>query len=371
MHRLLYFLTWKKFYSFVTEDPIKKSLAEIPEKIQRTLRIDTRFVVFDCVVNTDGPKPVFHFTVSSDYAAQGIEAQFAGKAAARLYNYTITRVPKKDEFAIAHVSVAQVMAAPSFRCEQLTQMLLGESGDVLQRSGPDWVRVRLHADGYIGWVSSNQITEVPLGDMIDWIESAKVTPKKFVVPMRAGREKTTEPVGEFLFGTYLPILKIEKSWMQLMLPDGVTGWVESSMLQKPVRVPADVSSERIIDTAKMFLGISYVWGGRSVKGFDCSGFTQTVYRLNGIELPRDASLQWKAGEDAGDEYKKFVEGDLLFFGPSKQRITHVAISLGEDAYIHESGTVHCSSLNAKSPLYSKKYAKTFQGARRLGAADSD
>jgi gamma-D-glutamyl-L-lysine dipeptidyl-peptidase len=220
-------------------------------------------------------------------------------------------------------------------------------------------------------VSGNQVTEIPLGDMIDWIESAKVTPEKFVVPLRTRAEKTADTVSEFLFGTYLPVVKKEGPWMQLMLPDGVTGWAESSLLQKPVAVPTALSSERIIATAKMFLGISYVWGGRSVKGFDCSGFTQTVFRLNGIELPRDASLQWKAGEDAGKAYKKFVEGDLLFFGPSKDSITHVAISLGEDEFIHESGTVHCSSFSAKSKLYSKKYSKTFQGARRLGMVDAD
>jgi cell wall-associated NlpC family hydrolase len=96
-----------------------------------------------------------------------------------------------------------------------------------------------------------------------------------------------------------------------------------------------------------------------------------VFRLNGIELPRDASLQWKAGEDAGKDYRKFAEGDLLFFGPSKNNITHVAISLGEDEFIHESGNVHCSSFNAKSRIYSKKYSTTFQGARRLGRVDAD
>jgi gamma-D-glutamyl-L-lysine dipeptidyl-peptidase len=355
----------------VTEGPIKQTWAGIAEDVQRTLQIDRRFVVFDCVMEMKGAKPSLHFTVSSDYAAEGIDAYFAGKPRSKRVAYSITRVPKKDLFAIAHIGVAQVMAAPSFRSEQMTQMLLGESGDVLQTDGSEWIRVRLHTDGYIGWVSANQISEVPLGDMIDWIECAKVTPKNFIAVLREQPDAHADAMREFLYGTYLPVVKKERAWTLLMLPNGVTAWVESAQVRTPVRVPAVLSSERIIETAKQFLGVSYVWGGRSVKGFDCSGFTQTVFRLNGIELPRDASLQWKAGEDAGVNYKKFVEGDLLFFGPSKAHITHVAISLGEDAYIHESGMVHCSSFNAKSPLYSKKYSQTFQGARRLGKVDSD
>ena len=199
-------------------------MADILIDIQRTLQIDTRFVVFECIVNDEGPKPAFQFTVSSDYAAEGIETYFTRTAALRRYRVTITRVPKKDVFAIARIGVAQVMAAPSFRSEQLTQMLIGESGDILQKDGADWIRVRLHADGYIGWVSSNQCTEVPLGEMIDWIESAKVTPKKFIVPLRSAPAKDTDAVAEFLFGTYLPILKKNAAWMQLMLPDGAVCW---------------------------------------------------------------------------------------------------------------------------------------------------
>jgi cell wall-associated NlpC family hydrolase len=349
----------------------KISLTELAEDVQRSLQIDKRFVVFDWNIVEKKPKSVIRFTVSSYYAQQGIEQFFKEPKHTRLCRVVIERVPKKEQYAIARVGVAQVMASATYRSEQTTQLLLGEGADLLQTEGNDWARVRLHADGYIGWVSRNQIAEIGLSDMFDWIEAEKATPKRFIVPLRASAQKDSDPVGEFLFGTFLPVIQKDKKATELMLPDGTSAWAESAMLAKPVRIPELLSSERIIETARMFLGIPYVWGGRSVKGFDCSGFTQTVFRLNGIELPRDASLMWKAGTDTGRDYQEFAEGDLLFFGPSKERITHVAISLGEDLFIHESGDVHCNSLDAKNPLYSPKYAKTLQGARRLGMVDSD
>ncbi|MGE5313427.1 MAG: NlpC/P60 family protein [Acidobacteriota bacterium] len=349
----------------------KTSLQDIAEDIQRSLGIDRRFVVFDWQSVEEKPKGLIRFTVSSQYASEGIARYFAEKAHARLCRYEIEKIPKKEDYAIASAGVVQVMAAPTYRSEQVTQMLLGEAADLLQSEGEDWARVRLHADGYIGWVSRNQIAEIELGDMVDWIESVKVTPKRFVIPLYTAADKQSDPAGEFLFGTFLPVLQSDRRFTKLMLPDGTHAFAESSLVKKPARAPKAFSSERIIETARMFLGIPYVWGGRSVKGFDCSGFVQTVFRLNGIELPRDASLQWKTGMDAGRDHARFAEGDLLFFGPSAERITHVAISLGEDLFIHESGNVHCSSLDSRHPLYSKKYASTFQGARRLGMADSD
>jgi gamma-D-glutamyl-L-lysine dipeptidyl-peptidase len=349
----------------------KQTLDEIAEDVQRSLQIDRRFVVFEWRITEAKPTGMIRFTVSSEYAAEGIAAYFSEAKHRRLCRYAVTRLPKEEAYALARVGVAQVMHEPTYRSEQVTQMLLGEGADLLETEGADWARVRLHADGYIGWVSRKQIAEVELGDMIDWIASEKATPKRFVVPLRARPDKNSDPAGEFLFGTYLPVVGKKNTFTELLLPGGASVWAETAALAKPAALPSSLSSERIIETARMFLGVPYVWGGRSVKGFDCSGFVQTVFRLNGIELPRDASLQWKAGMDAGRDYQKFAEGDLLFFGPSKKRITHVGLSLGEDLFIHESGDVHFSSLDPKHALYSQQYSKTFQGARRLGAVDTD
>ena len=76
------------------------------------------------------------------------------------------------------------------------------------------------------------------------------------------------------------------------------------------------TGETILNTAYRFMGIPYLWGGTSTKGMDCSGFTKTVYFLNGIILSRDASQQVNTGElvDTKDGWKNLQAGDLLFFG---------------------------------------------------------
>ena len=82
------------------------------------------------------------------------------------------------------------------------------------------------------------------------------------------------------------------------------------------------TGETILKTAYRFMGIPYLWGGTSTKGMDCSGFTKTVYYLNGIVLQRDASQQVNTGElvDTKDGWQNLQAGDLLFFGRKQMKI---------------------------------------------------
>ena len=102
------------------------------------------------------------------------------------------------------------------------------------------------------------------------------------------------------------------------------------------------------------LGVPYLWGGTSPKGNDCSGFTKTVYLMNGFVIPRDASQQVTAGKivDENLKFEGLEKGDLMFFGTpakdgKKQRVTHVGIWLGngKGEFIHSASNVHLSSVN--------------------------
>ncbi|GLH67138.1 C40 family peptidase [Geothrix edaphica] len=89
----------------------------------------------------------------------------------------------------------------------------------------------------------------------------------------------------------------------------------------------------LVDTARGYLGVPYLFGGTTERGFDCSGLTGAVYRLNGLKLPRSSQAQFEAGRSVDlDEARA---GDLLFFATNGgDRVSHVGLYLGQGAFIH-------------------------------------
>ncbi len=313
------------------------------------------------------------FTVSNAFVAKAVH-QFFEKHRSTLgssVTHTVRileRSSRNEQVSIiCNVSVAPVRHAPGQRSEQTTQMLLGETADLLETGVNGWLRVRNDLDGYVGWIARNQVVIPTKKELQSWRKSLKLTAKEFSLTLREEPSKNSDAAGELLQGTYLPKIRVRSGWTSVRRPDGRECWGPSASFVKPVRPTQSVTSSEIVAFAKRFLGISYVWGGRSVKGFDCSGFTQTVFRNHGIELPRDASLQWRCGHHAGKDLKELVEGDLLFFSAREHRITHVAIYLGVDGMlIHSSGYVRISSLDPTHELFEEDLGRTFVGARRLG-----
>ena len=121
-----------------------------------------------------------------------------------------------------------------------------------------------------------------------------------------------------------------------------------------------VLREKIVGSAKRFIGVPYTWGGSSREaGFDCSGLTMAVYQLNGLNLPRSSMAQWDAGSPV--DSAQMSKADLVFFATAKgSRISHVGIYVGEGRFIHAPGNgkrIHVTSL---SNVYFKN---RFVGAR--------
>lgn len=117
----------------------------------------------------------------------------------------------------------------------------------------------------------------------------------------------------------------------------------------------------IVSTARRFIGTPYRWGGASAEyGFDCSGLTMTVYRLNGLELPRNSRAQFDAGEYTSSN--ALQPGDLVFFATGRRgRVSHVGIYTGKGRFIHASGTGKTIRTDA---LHKDYFRKRYMGARR-------
>jgi len=118
--------------------------------------------------------------------------------------------------------------------------------------------------------------------------------------------------------------------------------------------------KEIVRTANQFIGVRYRWGGQSSgTGFDCSGLTMVVYRLNGLELPRSSRQQWKAGRPVYQE--QLLKGDLVFFATTGgRRVSHVGIYIGNNKFLHAPSSGRKIRISSMSNKY---YKSRFLGAR--------
>ncbi len=265
------------------------------------------------------------------------------------------------EQVVCIVGALPVRGEPAERAEQVTEMLLGEQADLLYTDEPSgWHRVRQSLDGYLGWVSPGGVAALPQLDATAWATATtlRLEPASLVDPA------TREVIRRGPAGSRLPTDTL------LTLPDGVTVRVEPGS-GPSLSVRDDLPlGERIVEAARGYFGTPYRWGGRSPLGIDCSGLTQMAYRLCGVEIPRDASLQVLQGSDLGTDPAAFQPGDLLFYTrqpdePSR-KITHVSIWTGRASdVIHASSWVRINSADERSPAFSRRLHDTFVGARRL------
>jgi hypothetical protein len=257
---------------------------------------------------------------------------------------------------LTNVSVAFIHTEPSFRTEASSQTYLGETVIVSEEQG-DWYRVRLE-DGYEGWVCKFYVVDKP----DHWDDHDFYHHGKRISWIYRNAQRESSHFRDITLLSRLPALAYKDGMVQVLLPDGNQGWIEKS----PRPQFTEVDPDRLVHTAHRFLGTQYFCGGRSPKGFDCSGFVQTTFWLNGLQLPRDAYQQAEVGVRVDDDYNTWRVGDLIFFTERSERITHVAISLGKGDFIHSSGFVKLNSLNPDhKDLYLEKYSTTFTKTMRV------
>lgn len=274
-----------------------------------------------------------------------------------------------EPYGLIRVSTAQLRGAAKHSSELVSQGLLGQPVSILKKEG-DWFYVQL-VDGYLGWMESLSIKAYSEADLEIWNKSERVfvLNKNLDVYNEQGQIITELVAANIISLMDAPINKQQK----IQLPDGQIGFTyDLQFLRASEWKDMLPNSESIIEIAKTYMGIPYVWGGTSTKGFDCSGFTKNIFLLNGIQLPRDASQQVHCGEtiDTSSDFENLKHGDLLFFGKKannnkKERITHVAIYLDDASFIHASGEVKIQSLDPSSEIFAPDRLETFIRAKRI------
>lgn len=223
------------------------------------------------------------------------------------------------KLAICQVSVSPLRSAASDSAEMVSQVLFGEKVFILEEL-EKWTKIRLAFDGYEGWVDPKQIL------IVSEEEFNADAQDKFAINAYNQASENGLPF-TLTLGAELRALKENKIKI-----------AEKCFEYYGVYTSGKKSKDQLVELAKLYLNVPYLWGGKSTFGIDCSGFTQQVYKLGGYQLPRDAYQQAELGE-----VLSFVEeaepGDLAFFDNEDGRIIHVGIILGDYKIIHAHGKV--------------------------------
>ena len=277
----------------------------------------------------------------------------------------------EEHFGIIRLSVANIRTKPAHSAELATQALLGTVVKIYKKSSY-WYLVQT-PDDYLAWVDASGITLVTAKTADQWKKNPKIlylTDNGFAysAPLR-----NSERVSDLVAGDLLELLEESFDFYHVRFPDGRTAYVPSSeadIFADWLTGEPDVNN--IIRDARKYIGLPYLWGGTSTKNFDCSGFTKTVFYLNGVVLARDASQQVYTGHpiDTDDGFDNLVPGDLLFFGraatdSTKERVTHVGLYMGDTEFIHASGLVKINSIDSTRSNFNKYRYDTFIRARRI------
>lgn len=253
-------------------------------------------------------------------------------------------------WGLINVSVANLRAEPRHSAELVTQALMGMPVRILKEKN-GWLLIQT-PDAYIAWTNGSSVIAMTREQLNTWKKHEKII--LLSTWCTALDSLGHHPVSDLVAGDVLTIKGEEDGYWLVNFPDGRTGSVEkenAARLHKKFD-GFTVTDSSLTAAATNLTGIPYLWGGTSTKGMDCSGFTKTVYFLNGYILPRDASQQARTGTvvDSVKNFENLQVGDLLFFGSKQpngaEKVVHVGMWMGHNKFIHASGDVHISSMDS-------------------------
>ncbi|WP_224490257.1 C40 family peptidase [Robertkochia flava] len=276
-----------------------------------------------------------------------------------------------DTLGVVRLSVANIRSNPGHSQELATQATMGTVVKVLMKKG-GWHLVQT-PDKYIAWADDGALEIMNKEALEAWKAMSKVVYTEPYGRSLTSTEADAAIVSDLVVGDILALNGEEGDYYRVGYPDGREAFIPKSAARpySDWMETMATSETSLVDTAETLMGLPYLWGGTSAKGVDCSGFTKTVYFLNGIVLPRDASQQVHSGmlvDEEGD-FSKLQPGDLLFFGSLREdgseKVTHVGMWIGNNEFIHSSGDVHISSMDPEADNYDEFNKNRYFRAKRV------
>ncbi len=236
-------------------------------------------------------------------------------------------------YGISNLSIVPVRTDPSETSEMCTQILFGEHYSIIDEN-KKWCKIKLFFDGYEGWIDQKMVKEISektFKQLAHRQLMVTTNPFNIVQPEKG--------YGNFLIvaGSSLPFYKASSNTFTI--------GTETYSIQGDKILPVKRNIRKLlIENALKYFNSPYLWGGRSPFGVDCSGLSQILYKMIGLQIPRDAAQQALIGDNI-----TFVEealpGDLAFFDNEDGKIVHVGIIWEKNKIIHSSGKVRIDNID--------------------------
>ncbi len=242
-----------------------------------------------------------------------------------------------SSYIIAIDSIIPMRKEPSDASEMVSQLLFGELA-IVTDTDKQWLNITCQHDNYSGWIDNKMVYKISASFYTHFSEN-------FLLQMEPVRQLKT-PWG--------PMFTV----MNSRFPSLEGAFEFEKINFQWTGTPLPFQSKEISEIARMYLNAPYLWGGRSLFGIDCSGFTQLIYHFKNILLPRDASLQVNIGKNLN--FNNSTVGDLAFFHNSSGKVTHVGIIIEDKKIIHASGRVRIDFLTEEGIFNREKNKLTHE-----------
>jgi len=349
-------------------------IEQLTQEVKTQYAPDSRVAIFEVETTASNEYYVLNGSTNIPQALQTLKDKLSALNIAFIDSVSV--LPETDlegkTQGIIGLSAANLRATPKHSSELVTQGTLGMPVRIYKKQD-NWYLIQT-PDNYIAWVDSAGVVPMDSASYDTWMQSEKLIFTKTFGNSYAQTDESEQVVSDLVAGNVLKLIDQQEDFYQVEFPDGRKAYVSRSqgLPYKEWLTSLQQTKQSLVETSKTLMGLPYLWGGTSPKGVDCSGFTKTIFFLNGLIIPRDASQQIHQGilVDQEKDFSKLQLGDLLFFGKkatdsTKERIVHVGMWIGNNEFIHSAGSVHISSVDQNDSNYDAYNVNRYIRSKRI------